>query len=591
MAAGLFAQTHKPLPMPPDGFGTVPDEKAPELSASVTVTKANTNKTLGAETLKTTKPDESVLIIKDGASAQALKTVFEKAGGDVTNGGQSNFYGLNAAVVTQDGSLLTLKDVTVTTDAEGANAVFSTGEGSCIAIKGIKIHTSKNSSRGLDATYGGTIIAEKVDITTEGAHCAAFATDRGEGTITVSGGKALTQGDGSPVIYSTGAISVKNITGTATGAEIAVIEGKNNITIENSTLTGGTNRERGSDVNAAIMLYQSMSGDAGVGTSLFSASDSTLTSTASGPFFYVTNTNAEIKLKNVTIINPNEVLILATGNESERGWGQRGANGGTLSLTASHQTLSGDIVADAISTVSLVFGAGTKYTGAINAAHTGKVNLSLAKKAVITLTADSYCNALDVEDNSYKNIKTNGHTLFYNKNNKANSYLHGRTILLADGGKLCGIDMQFASLDTKASASPANPVAPVSPAGGMNMKALSVTGVVAVSDNEVTLTTQDGTKYTLSVMEAPSGKGGMNGNPPAPPSGGPDGSIGAPGGNMPNGNPPNGNPPSGKNGKGKHGEMPKHITLEDLQALAGKQVEVKGMMMQEKLVVMQVTEK
>lgn len=581
--------------LPPDGFGTVPDEQVPELTAQVVVNGANSGKTLGAETLRTTKADQSVLLVKDGASAQALKTVFEKVGGNSSNGGQSNFYGLNAAVITQGGSELVLQNVTVTTDADGANAVFSTGDGSVVSIKNIKIHTHANSSRGLDATYGGMITADKVDITTEGAHCAAFATDRGEGTVTVNGGVARTSGEGSPVIYSTGDISVRNLTGMATGSEIAVIEGKNSIKIEKSTLTGGVAGGKGheEDVHAAVMLYQSMSGDANQGTSKFSVVDSTLTSTANGPFFYVTNTNAEVSLKNSKIVNSNDVLVLASGNESKRGWGRKGANGGTLSFTAENQVLNGNVVVDAISSVSLTLGNGTKYTCAINAANTGKVNLNLAKKAQLTLTADSYVNVLDLENSSYKNIKSNGHTLFYNKNEKANSYLHGRTILLPDGGKLAGIEMQYAT--PVAAMNQGKPDGNGAPMGAPNgsMKVLTVTGVIRVDGDVVALTASDGVVYTLSVMPAPdgNGKGGKAGQPPAPPSGG----MGkAPAGGEPpagfgGGNPPNGNPLDGMGGKnGK--EPPKHISLDDLKALAGKTVEVKGMMMQEKLVAMQVKE-
>ena len=581
----------------PDGFGTVPDEKAPNLQAKITVNKANSPKTLGAETVSTKKADESVLLIKDGASATALKTVFEKAGGDVSNGGQSNFYGLNAAVVTQGGSALTLQNVTITTNADGANAVFSTGEGSLVTIKNIKIHTTSNSSRGLDATYGGMITADKVDITTEGAHCAAFATDRGEGTVTVNGGVARTSGEGSPVIYSTGNITVRNLSGMATGSEIAVIEGKNSIAIEKSTLTGGTGTGHANDVHAAVMLYQSMSGDANQGTSIFSAVDSTLTSTASGPFFYVTNTNAKVSLLRTKIVNPNEVLIQATGNESERGWGRKGANGGTLDFTAQNQVLFGNVVVDKISSVSLSFGAGTKFTGALNAANSGMVNLNLAKKASISLTQDSYVNILDLEDSSYKNIKTNGHTLFYNKDEKANSYLHGRTILLADGGKLSGISMNFstqAALSQGEGGAPNRQPGGNPPAGGPggnggpgNMKVLTITGTISVADDVVTLAASDGKTYTLTVMEppqgkAPAGNNGSSGQPPAPPSG----NMKMPAGGSGMGGAP-GNPPDGKQGK----EPPKHLTLDDLKVLAGKTAEVKGLIMQERFVAMQVTEK
>ncbi|MFB2351396.1 hypothetical protein ACETUS_29865, partial [Priestia megaterium] len=77
-----------------------------------------------------------------------------------------------------------------------------------------------------------------VNITTEGQHCAAIATDRGSGNVTVTGGTMTTSGEGSPGIYSTGNIKVSDSVITATGSEAAVIEGKNSISITDVTLSG-----------------------------------------------------------------------------------------------------------------------------------------------------------------------------------------------------------------------------------------------------------------------------------------------------------------------------------------------------------------
>ena len=415
------------------GFGTVQDEEVTTLNGVFTVEGSKTTETVNIKdkTYMSNNVDECVLLIKDKAKAKILNSIFNKAKGNVTNGGQSNFYGLNAVVVTENGSTLTLKDVKITSSAEGANAVFSTGEGSTITIKNIKIHTTKNSSRGLDSTYGGVILADNVDITTEGEHCAAFATDRGEGTVTVNGGNANTSGEGSPVIYSTGNISVKNLTGKATGSELAVIEGKNSILIENSNLAGAGTQ--------GVMLYQSMSGDANIGVSTFTSKDSTLQSSSNGPFFYITNTESVMNLENTKLISNSNTLIKCSGNNSERGWGQAGANGGTLTLNATKQNLKGNIVCDSISSIDLNLGKKSTYNGAINSSNEGTVNLTLSKNAKIILTGDCYLNKFIAEDMKFSNIKTNGYKIYYNKNISENDYLNGRTISFADGGKIIGV--------------------------------------------------------------------------------------------------------------------------------------------------------
>ncbi len=536
----MFAQ-----PMPPEGaqFGSVPNEQEPELEATYTVDGSKTSSTqkLSGQELSSNNADENVLLIKNAAKAQVLKSVLTKVG-DSSNDGQSNFYGLNAAVVAKGGSHLTLKDVSITSSADGANAVFSTGEGSVITIKNIKITTTENSSRGLDSTYGGVITADSVDINTKGAHCAAFATERGEGTVTVRNGSATTQGEGSPVIYSTGNISVKNLTGKATNSEIAVIEGKNSITIDKSTLEG--NGER------AVMLYQSMSGDANQGTSVFTVKNSSLKSLSNTPFFYITNTQAVINISNTSLEYPSGVLIQSSGNNSERGWGQRGANGGTLTFNAQKQNLVGDILCDSISSIALNLDKGTSLTGKINANAEGKVNLKLSKNAKLVLTGNSYINELVDEDKTFSNIISNGYTLYYNTNASANNYLAARIITLKDGGRLEGVAMETKEVSVKDSLPTPQKMQPSTIKGTVSILTENGKTLAILKDTE-------GSEYLLSLDRPglPNDAHGAQGKKPDMPP-----------------------PPSNKEmGMQKEPPAPpSNISAEELQSLNGKTVEVRG---------------
>lgn len=231
---------------------------------------------LSNKTLSATSSDESAIVVNDGGSLNATGLTISKSG-DSSNTENSEFYGLNAAVLFQKGSEATIKDTTIKTSATGANAIFSTGENATLNVSNTKITTTGDSSRGLDATYGGTINANKVTITTSGQHCAAVATDRGEGTVTVKNSILNTNGKGSPCVYSTGTISVSDSKGMATNSSCAVIEGKNSITLNNTKLTSyGIGRVDDGIDNCGVMIYQSMSGDASEGTGTFSATDSTL---------------------------------------------------------------------------------------------------------------------------------------------------------------------------------------------------------------------------------------------------------------------------------------------------------------------------
>lgn len=577
LSAGILfaAKNHPPAP-PADGFGTVPDEKAPELTAA----KSNTN--LTAENVETSKADESVFLASDGKSYSIKKSTLSKNGGDSSNDGQSNFYGLNGGLVAQNASSVSLENVTVKTDADGANAVFSTGENSKITAKNLTIRTEKDSSRGLDATYGGFISAEKVDVLTKGAHCAAFATDRGEGTVIVKGGKAETNGEGSPVIYSTGDIRLSNLTGKANGAQIACIEGKNSILVEKSKIEGGISAKR-DEVNSAVMLYQSMSGDANLGTATFTAKNSTLKNKSDGPFFYVTNTQAEINLVSTKLTGKTDELLRAAGNNSSRGWGRSGANGGKVVLNAEKQTLTGSINADSISSIEVNLKDGTKFTGSINKGKTeGSVSLNLAKKASVTLDGNCYIDAFSDEDEKLTNIKSGGHIIYYNKDNEKNSWLSGKTYTLNGGGKLAPTSYETAKTTSNESDKKSDRAEMggfkgdfKNGEGGPMTRMQTFEGKLTYSSvtSQFTLTTGDGKTYAVTLFSPgkPDKMGGrpdMGGQPPAdmgnPPSGGMRGFGG--------GNPPemgNGNRPDKK-------EPPKMLSDSDLKKLADKNVILKG---------------
>ena len=396
---------------------------------------------LSNKTLSTTSSDESAIVVNDGGSLNATGLTISKSG-DSSNTGNSEFYGLNAAVLVQKGSEATIKDTTIETNATGANAIFSTGENAIINISNTKITTTEDSSRGLDATYGGTINANIVTITTSGQHCAAVATDRGEGTVTVKNSTLNTNGKGSPCVYSTGTISVSDSKGTATDSSCAVIEGKNSITLNNTKLTSyGVGRVDDGIDNCGVMIYQSMSGDASEGTGTFSATDSTLTISKkskvyeTSPMFFITNTDAVINLENTKLNYGSNQLVTVSGNDGE--WGSQGSNGGNLTFNATNQILNGNISVDNISTASFILKSST-LTSTINSENNAKeVNLSLDSSSKWVVTGDSYVTTLTLENNDLSLIEDNGYTIYYDAS--ANSWLNGQTITLSNGGTLTPI--------------------------------------------------------------------------------------------------------------------------------------------------------
>ena len=359
------------------------------------------SKTFEHQRFDNTTSDQNSFIGKNKASITINSSVFDKTG-NTTNDDNSNFRGQNAVVLGIEGSQTSIKDSNITSNSIGSNAVFATGEGSVINVENTNIHTKGDSSRGLDATYKGTVNGKNLTITTEGAHSATLATDRGEGTITAEAAKLTTSGTGSPVIYSTGNITANNVNGVANKSEIGVVEGKNSITLTNSNVTGYHDN--------GFMLYQSFSGDAESGIARLKAENNTLTTHGTGAFIYVNNTTAEADLTGNTILMPNTTTLVKAAADSR--WGKDGENGGHLTLCASNQALNGNILADAISTVALDMTNGSSLVGAINTDNTAKeVTVKISKDSSWTLTGDSYVESLTNKDTTGSNIHLNGYKL------------------------------------------------------------------------------------------------------------------------------------------------------------------------------------
>jgi hypothetical protein len=371
-----------------------------------------------------TRQDVSGVYVSDGGTLTLINPTIVTSG-DTSSNDASSFYGLNGAVLANGGSTVTITGGTITTTGSGANGAIPTGAGTTISLTDVTIRASGGGGHGVMATSGGTLILKNVDIATTGANGAPLATDRGSGTVTVSGGTITSSGRDSPGIYSTGKITVTDAKITSTGTEAAVIEGLNTITLTNTALTGGVEKTGGT------MIYQSMSGDADVGTGTFTMTGGSYTSTA-GPAFFVTNTNAVITLTGVNVTSASDTLVRAAATDR---WGTSGKNGGTVSFTADNENLTGSIVTDSISSVTATLKNGSSLTGAINTAA-----LSLDATSSWTVTADSALTCLTdasgISGTSIKNIIGNGYTVTYDRSLAANSALGGKTYTLVKGGTL-----------------------------------------------------------------------------------------------------------------------------------------------------------
>lgn len=340
---------------------------------------------------------------------------------------QSSFYGLNAAVIGCDESVITMEKNMITATGTGANAIFAYGK-SVVYSVGDTIDCTAQGAHGLMASGGGTIHASDVTMITRGANSGAIATDRGSGTITVERGKVTTTGADSPGLYSTGKLVASDAEITASGAEVAVIEGANSIELTNSTLLSTFPNKWG------VMIYQSFSGDADGVDGVFKMNGGSLSYIdAKGPLFFVTNSNADIHLKNVQLQAPSGVLLKAVAYR----WGHEGSNGGNANIWADSQTLTGDLMADKVSKINLSLANNSKLIGGVNSDNKAdSVSFSMDNSSLWDVTKDSYVSHLQVSivGDTVANISGNGHVVYYKKEN--NKSLENKTYALTNGGYL-----------------------------------------------------------------------------------------------------------------------------------------------------------
>ena len=411
---------------PPNGFGggTPPGGSSFNFEYTAAAEISSAAETTG-ESYVSNASDENALLIRTGDTVSVIDASVTKTG-DSDGGDSCSFYGLNAAVLVMGGTEALISGGTVETSASGANGVFcyggnggrngADGDGTTLYISGTTITTTGDGSGGIMTTGGGVTYAEDLTVTTSGRSSAAIRTDRGGGTVTANGGTYTTSGLGSPAIYSTADVTVRNAVLTSNLSEGVCIEGKNSITLENCSLTADNTQCNGNATFLdTIMIYQSMSGDADSGTSAFTMTGGSLTG-LSGHLFHVTNTHAVITLDQVELTNEGSDILLSVCDD---GW--NGADN-IAEVYASRQALSGTLLVGDNSTLNLSLSDGSVFEGSVSGEITnakgeqvsssvGTVSVSLDETSTWVLTADTWISSFS---GNAENVISNGHTLYVN---------------------------------------------------------------------------------------------------------------------------------------------------------------------------------
>ena len=431
---------------PPDG--APPDGGVPGGdTSSVTWSGATTFTSAASETGRTytsTTEDQNAILVDTSSDVSLTNATVTKSGGTSASDNYS-FYGINSGIMCKGGGTTTIKNAKIITNAAGANGVFSyggnastnatSGDGTTVVISDSEIKTTGDGSGGIMTTGQGIMKASNLTVNTSGRSSAAIRSDRGGGTVTVDGGTYKTTGVGSPAIYATATINVSDATLTSTASQGVVNEGGNTVILKDCTLNASnTTRNSQDKFKNGVFLYQSMSGDASDGASVFSMTDGTLNNTE-GHVIHVTNTSAAITLNNVKINNmDSEGVFLSVCDDAWSGLDN------AATLNATDQTITGKVLVGNDSTATLNLSGSSAWLGSTsgvikdadgNSVSTslGTVNVNLGSGSVWKLTEDCKVTSLS----GTGSINYNGHTLTVGSKTYSSGSIGSVTETTSDG--------------------------------------------------------------------------------------------------------------------------------------------------------------
>lgn len=375
---------------------------------------ANKRIELTGETIRSVDPDENSILIENAGALTASNITVTKSG-DTTSEQKSRLYGVNNAIAAYDDSIGYFEGCSILSEGEGGNGLFSSGKDAILRLYDTSILTTGGSAKGLYATNQGAISGQNLNITTEGAHSASAVAEGVNSHVTLCDSTLTTAAYNSPCLYSAGIMKASGVLGLANASPAAILKGNSTLAISSSDITGAG--------DYGIILHGDGRDLDDEGMASFSSKNSLLSATQDKAMFYVKETDVVVSISNTELSFESGILIKAETS-------------GNIAFKANKQSLTGDIICDDTSTVSLELRENSSYKGAIDSDHIGSAIVVLEKGSSWTLTGDSYISILNNEQIDCSNIQSNGHTLFYDSEEEENGWLNGDTHALPGGGKL-----------------------------------------------------------------------------------------------------------------------------------------------------------
>lgn len=350
---------------------------------------SGSTKTFAHTTLTATGTDEAVIIVKETGVATLSDVTLVKTG-NTTSSDDSSFTDLNAAVGVETNGTIYITDSTITTNGLSANGLHTYEDGTTAYLSNVYIHAEGDDSHGI-YTAGGTIYGDNLKIYTYDGHGSAIATDQGGGLIVVEDSAAYTYGALSALVYSTGNITVRSLTGTSAIAPVACIDGANSFTLTDCDVSSGTEN------NGVFQIVSTVSSSTTETAYAYVNGGSVSETNGTYALLFVANIEAYVYLTDVAISIRSGMLANITADSD---WGTSGENGGTAHVYLTGIDVIGDIYVDDISVINLYL-IGSSWTGALNEANTtGSASVYLDSSSTWTLTGDSNVESISQANGS-----------------------------------------------------------------------------------------------------------------------------------------------------------------------------------------------
>ena len=329
------------------------------------------------ETIESNTVDTSVICNQNGGTVTINKNTLHKSG-DTNNEG-----GKNAVVFTTGSSFTKIDQSDLQSTSKGSSGIVA-NEKAMVYANDSSIMTSNDSANGLEAYSNGQIIANKMDITTQGNQSAAVYAKQSDGSISLTNSTLSTDGNNAPLLYANGTIEVDNVSGTASHSKIAEVEGGQHLSIYNSQFSSTNNSLlQNETMKNGIGMNRS---DDGNDCSRIDICNSILsTMIDDGSMFYIDGQDANIVLnKSLLSFDCDHVDLLHVSN-------------GNVKLTGSEETMVGNITAADHARADVYLLDGSSYTGSTSYENQGTLNMNISSDSSWIVSSDSKVNCLNIE--------------------------------------------------------------------------------------------------------------------------------------------------------------------------------------------------